>query len=146
MSEEGPVDPRESVFRRIPIIPNSYDPSLATPVGALAFRPTDDDVDGISLYRELFVSAQDVARSARKPASFYVVARLNAAEILALDVRLVPTPGNLPGHVSIPEINKKDYADKAKKLRIVELNRYLAVLASKDIVADFEDVPTEADD
>ena len=38
------------------------------------------------MYRELFVSPEGVASSGKKPASFYVVARLKAADVLALCV------------------------------------------------------------
>jgi hypothetical protein len=139
MNPESPVDPSEFVLRRIPANSNCYDPSLAVAIVAFAFRPTDEDVDGISLYRELFASAHDVASSGRKPASFYVVARMKAADVLVLGLTLVPTPwiGNVAGHVSIPEINTRDYNDKAKKPRIAEFNRNLAILASKDVITRF---------
>ena len=69
MSQEGPVDPGESILRRIPRTSDYYDRSLPVPVLAFAFRPNQRDTEGISLYRELFVSPQRVASSARNPAS-----------------------------------------------------------------------------
>ena len=61
MSQEGPVDPGESILRRIPRTLDYYDPSLPVPVLAFAFRPNQRDTEGISLYRELFVSPERVA-------------------------------------------------------------------------------------
>jgi hypothetical protein len=139
MGEEGPVDPSEIILRRIPGSSDYYNPSLADPVLAFAFRPTPQDIDGISLYRELFVSPEQVASKARKPASSYVVARLLASDILALGLTIAPTPGDgsLPGHVSIPEISWPAYNDRSKKPRLAEMNKRLAILAGKDIVSGF---------
>jgi hypothetical protein len=143
MSEEGPVDPGESILRRILRNSDSYDPSLPLPVSAFAFRPNQQDTDGISLFRELLSSADRVAASARKPASSYVVARLKAADMFSLGLSLRPTPGDLPGHVVIPEINSgayQDKTDKTKRRRIVEWNQELAKLASKDIITNFREI------
>jgi hypothetical protein len=93
------------------------------------------------VYRAIFVSPEQLASAARRPASYYVIARLLAADILALGLTLLPTPGDgtLPGHVSIPEINWTDYNDKSRKPRLAELNRLLAILASRDVVSGFKD-------
>jgi hypothetical protein len=78
MSQGGDVvDPGESILRRIPKIPDYYNPALPTPILALAFRPNKQDADGISFYREIFLTADQLAGSARKPANFYVIARFN---------------------------------------------------------------------
>ena len=45
MNPDGPVDPSESILRRIPKNSNSYDPTLPTSIVAFAFRPTDNDID-----------------------------------------------------------------------------------------------------
>ena len=86
MSQDGPVDPSESILRRIPCRTlDSYNPALAIPVTPFAFRPNNQDTNGISLYRERLVSPQRLASTAGMPANFYVVARLKAADVFALD-------------------------------------------------------------
>jgi hypothetical protein len=137
MREDEDVDPGETILRRIPS--EHFDASLPNPVSPNAFRPSGDDIDGISLYREAFVSPLQVARKARRPASTYVVARLQARDVMALGLTIVPTPGNLPGHVSLPEINTASYNDKTSKSRVKDLNLSLAKLVGKDVVVGFTD-------
>ena len=73
--EETPIDPEEYVLRRIH--KSNYKRLLPIPVATAAFRPNDNDDDGISLYRECMTSPTTLASSARKPASEYVIARIN---------------------------------------------------------------------
>ena len=141
MSQSGEVvDPGESIFRRIPKIPDYYDPSLPTPILALAFRPNKQDSDGISFYRELFLTVDRLAGSARKPAEFYIVARFKAADLFALGLSLVPVQeeGDLPGHVVVPELGLAAYQDPSKRERVKEINQKRAVLAGRDIIAEFQ--------
>jgi hypothetical protein len=82
------------------------------------FRPNDNDTDGISLYEASQVSAEELKQNARKPPEEYRVARLSESQILALGLTLSPTPGDLPGHHVIPEINTSDYkSSKGAPLR-----------------------------
>jgi hypothetical protein len=141
MSQSGEtVDPGESILRRI-FRKEHYDPSLAIPVLAAAFRPRDDDTDGISVYRELLCSVLELLNSARQPPECYVVARFKAADLLALGLSLVPTQtddGPL-GHVSIPELRREAYKNKDTKPWVLETNQKLAVLA-KDIIEGHRDM------
>jgi hypothetical protein len=120
--------------------PDYYNPSLPTPMLALAFRPNKQDNDGISLYREFFLTVDRLAGSARKPAEFYVVARFRAADLFAMGLSLLPTQeeGDLPGHVVVPELTWAAYQDPPRRRWLAEINRELAVLASRDIITEFQ--------
>src|SRR5262245_53821932 len=129
MNGEEPVRPDEPLLRRIP--PVRYRAGLPVPIDRLAFRPTQDDTDGISMYRAEVVTAAQVANSGRQAGRYYV-AQLFAHQLFALGLTAVPTPGDLPGHVSIPEL-RYPILDEQKE-RAHELQRELAVLASACLV------------
>jgi hypothetical protein len=136
MSAGGtPIDPNEPVLRRIAIAAGYYESSEVPPVRAGAFRPNDKDVDGLSFYLEREVSAPCLAAASSKPASSYVVARFRAGDLFALNLSLVPTPGigDLPGHLSMPEITRDTYKDPVTGPRVKELGKALADLACRDI-------------
>jgi hypothetical protein len=136
------VDPGESILRRIPRIPDYYNPTLPIPILALAFRPNKQDTEGISFYREFFLSVDRLAGSARKPAEFYIVARLKAADLLALGLSLLPIQeeGDLPGHVVVPELRLAAYQDSSKREWVKETNQKLAVLAGRDLITEFQQI------
>lgn len=137
MSEDGTsIGPDEPILRRIIKSPGYYDPIKAPPVEAGAFRPNDKDVDGLSFYLERKLSVSALIEAASKPADHYIVARFRAGDLHALNLSLIPDeqPGDLPGHLIVPEINWVDYHDSEKKRRIKEWCFALARLASKGIV------------
>ncbi len=136
--EETPIDPEEYVLRRIH--KSNYKRLLPIPVATAAFRPNDNDDDGISLYRECMTSPATLASSARKPASEYVIARIKVADVLGLglSLKLSESIGDLPGHVVIPEVNWGGYNSNAReKEKMKEIGKNLAELASKDVLTDF---------
>lgn len=133
--ESDPVSADEYVYRRIPIA--FCDLSLPEPIQYVAFRPRDDDTDGISLYREAFVTAEQ-AGVGPNPKGYYV-SRLKVADILALkdklkldDLTVCPTKGqgDLSGHVSIPQLTP----GTKNQAKMKELMLELAKLAGKDII------------
>jgi len=134
--ESDPIGDEEFLLRRFPNLDLYYDPQATPPVTALAFKPIKQDTDGISLYREIFVTIQDVAAGARTPNWCYIV-RLRAKEIRTLGITIEPTPSadGLPGHCSIPELAVQHYeAGRAEKDKHKDIHLELAKLASKDIV------------
>jgi len=136
-----PIDPTEWILRRIPNRPDYYDPALQIPVTPLSFRPNRQDSDGLSFYRERFLSPIQLANSASKPADCYVVARIAASSLVGLGLTLVVSQqqGDLPGHLVIPELSWQHYEDKSKQKNIKELNHKLAILASSNIICNFGD-------
>ena len=80
MDEQQPVAEGEFVYRRIHR--NYYQAGLPMPVAVAAFRPTDLDTTGLSVFREPFVKAVDVlAGIADDKKNNYYVARLAVSGI-----------------------------------------------------------------
>lgn len=132
--ESDPVSPDEFILRRIPNLPNYINLSLPIPVTNAGFSPTNDDVDGLSVYREKFVTAKEIAEAGRSDAGYYVV-RFKAEDLLNLGMTLDPDPqeGELSGHTLIPELSQTAKIQDKKKYR--ELALKIARLASeKDII------------
>jgi hypothetical protein len=86
------------------------------PVSEVAFRPTDEDFDGISLFREMFLSPRDLSAIGRKPP--YAVTRIRASDVIDIGVSLdvTPDPKQPPGHVSVPELNTASRKEDRKRL------------------------------
>ena len=135
-----PVSDDESVYRRILNIQDYYDPSSVRPISLVAFRPTDSDTDGISVYRPA-CGATPLQVASGPNSKGYLVASLRVRDITNLDIEglrptVVPTPElneTVPGHASIPQlcVKLRDGADK-KLYRI--LAQRLADLAGNCIV------------
>lgn len=133
--QHDPVSPDEYVFRRIPKDKLRYDPSLSEPVTRLAFDPSKKDIDGISIFRALFVSAEDVA-AAGLGMNGYCIARLLVRDIIALGLTVISDPRDdqLPGHSLIPELAFQRVNAKETKPKSKEYQRALAKLAGESIV------------
>ena len=106
-----PVSSDERVFRRILNKLDYFNASLPRPVTSAAFRPTDHDTDGISVYRPACGAQAAAVADGPSPCGYYVVS-LRVSAILALDIEglrptVEPTPDNgpIPGHAAIPELN-----------------------------------------
>lgn len=128
--QSDPVTADEVVFRRVAGNPSQYNPALEIPVTPGAFNPSDQDVDGLSVFRALFTTPEEISSSGRKPNSYYVV-RLLVGDIHALGLNVVADPreDQPPGHALIRELNKY-----TKRTRLKELRLALAKLASKSVV------------
>jgi hypothetical protein len=128
-TESDKVGSEEYVFRRILNRDQEIDFSLSRPVQGLAFNPTNSDIDGLSLFRELFATAGKVAREGRNPLGYFV-ARIPVSEIihLGLSVRPDPREGFLPGHSLIPELTC--LIDKRTKR---DLRNRLAQLVNRNV-------------
>jgi len=127
-TEQDPVSLHEYVLRRIH--QNMFSAGQPLP-SRLAFRPTKHDTEGISVFREEFVSPKELAGAGRKPGEYYI-ARLSIQElkdILGLSVIPDPDDSQPPGHALIPELKTSTPNRTAK-----ELHLKLAALASKSIV------------
>lgn len=136
--DNSQVEDKEYLLRRFPNEPDNFNFVLLTPKLS-CFLPSKADEDGLSLNREGdgFLDAERMLALARSEN-----VRLNGGvvAVLTLSVRqngmtVNPDPGDTPGHVIIPEINRTDYdrieADGTRpiKQRIKELADILARLA-----------------
>lgn len=125
------VQPDEFILRRIH--KNHVNPALPPAVHFLGFRPSKDDTAGLSVYREKYTSAQQVAEAGRKPGEYYVV-RLAVRDLAALNLSIVPDDlaEGPAGHALLPELNVTACEHDKKRLREVQVR--LAELASQAIV------------
>ena len=80
--ERDPVDAHEFVLRAIANDESHYRPNHPQgPILRIAFGPTQQDTNGISFYRELFVPASKVAAALPRHGDYYI-ARLKARDWL----------------------------------------------------------------
>jgi hypothetical protein len=134
--ESAAVSDSEILLRTVPNSVGYYTPSLNNRVLNLnAFEPAIDDTDGISLFRQDFVSQQTLVER-NNHANGVRVSRLKAKDCisLGLSLRSTPDPNQAPGHVIIPEMPflKKPPATKLQKQKIRDLAQQLAQIASKN--------------
>ena len=119
--ERSPVLPDEFVLRRIHR--NNYNASLPTPVKRPAFEPSKEDHDGLSLHREVFISAKKLGWCGRSPGEYYV-ARFSITELAADEAHLtvIPAPDidQPSGHSVIPEL-KTGSATKPIQKRLASM-------------------------
>jgi hypothetical protein len=117
------------VFRLIPKA--WYKADRPIPFEWLAFKPNDDDDDGVSVYRAELITPGQLDALGRKPGTYYV-ARLSVQALRSLNLSIVSTAGPLPGHAVIPELRRAAY--EVNKQALKELMLELAKLASQDLV------------
>lgn len=115
LTEDAPVQPGEFVLRRI----HKNDRKKKSPgFIRMAFGPSKNDTDGLSVFREHFSSAIAVASAARQTSENYFIARLSVRELrerFGLTVVPSPDPGQPEGHAVIPEINTQNMDEHASK-------------------------------
>ena len=140
MDNDDDIALEEFLLRRIARQPGQYEPALDPCLTRGAFTPNKQDHDGLSFFREAFLSGSTLAHGASKPASHYVVARLRVSDVLSLGLSVIstPDPGGVPGHVVIPELSLTRYLDPRWKPGIKEAALSLAKLASRDVILDFD--------
>jgi hypothetical protein len=100
-----------------------------------AFEPHKKrDVDGMSFFREDFVTPRQVAEACRHPDGA-LVARIKVRHLrkLGLTVQPTPNPDELPGHVIVPGLKHDQQRSASEKRRIADLSRQLAEMASNSI-------------
>ena len=124
-TECDPIDPKEWLLRRTPS--DYYNSSSDVPFTRVAFRPHRYDVDGISLFREMFVSPKDISATGRSAP--YTVARIRALSINDAELKINATPDSRqpPGHSSIPKLSIDEM--KSNKPQSKEYQFALAKLA-----------------
>lgn len=140
--QSDPVSGDEYILRRVPHIPQNpwIFPDSPQPVDKLAFRPTDDDEGGISVFRELFVSAEEIAaRNREGKGKECWVLRIRVSDLLGfpISVEVVPDPlegDGLPGHSLIPQLNTDLRKNNRRTCGDLQ-QRIASVLTNDDIVS-----------
>lgn len=133
--ESTAVYPHEFLLRTVPNSVGYYTGSAPNwLVNPTAFEPAPDDLDGISLFREDFVTKEHLARVNKHPLGARV-ARIKAKECMTLHLSLKPAPDDKqpPGHVIVPEMPYLTRSQQNNPLRkkIRDLAQQLAQLASQ---------------
>lgn len=134
--ENSPIDPNEVLFRTVPNSVGFYTKSMTNwSINPNAFEPAPDDVDGISLFREDFVTKERLASVSQHPNGVRV-ARISAQDCIGLNLspRPSPDPDVEPGHCVIPEMPfvKKAQHTTAQRRKILDSAQKLAQIASKN--------------
>ncbi len=134
--ETTPVFPNEVLLRTVPNSIGYYTKTMGNwAINPNAFEPAKDDVDGISLFREDFVSKEDLARMNTHSKGVHV-ARVIASECISLSLSLnpEPDPDGPPGHTVIPEMPfvKTGPQNKTQRQNIKDFAQKLAQIASKN--------------
>jgi hypothetical protein len=83
-----------------------------------AFRPSQEDITGLSVFREHLVTAAEVAAAGRKPGEYYV-ARLSVRTLRDLGFTVIDDdqPNGLRGHALIPELGLEAYQRNKSTLK-----------------------------
>ena len=134
VTENDAVQDDELVLRRVLNQADIIDLSLPKPVQRIAFRPTDQDDTGISIFRSLFATPDEVANRGTNPKGYYIV-ELPVNELMAIGLEVVPDPRDdqPKGHSLIPKLNcLHDVFDK-KQSKILQLK--LAQIVNKNIIS-----------
>lgn len=131
-----PVEIGEIVLRLIHQV--YYNASLPLPVQPEAFRPTQRDTAGLSVFRERFITIRDVMLGIpAQKRGLYRVARLPVAALATLGLTVQADPiSERPGHALIIELNCANYESDKRLWKVVQLQ--LAQLASNNIVTEVE--------
>lgn len=125
------VSDDEFVLRRVPeqyAVPPLSNP----PVGHNAFRPTEKDVTGISVYRAIYhpdpktilAGIPDEVKRAK-----YTIVKLAVADIESLGLSVVPKEDEIAGHAEIPQLNRTAREDNKQWANEIQLE-----LAKKSII------------
>ena len=99
-----------------------YDSSLPLPVMPVAFQPDRErDVDGLSFFREDFVSPIRLA-AANENARGCCVTRLRVKDLHDLGLSVLPTPhpDEQAGHVIVPEMSYGTYKNSKKQVKDIQ--------------------------
>lgn len=129
--ERSPIDPEEFILRKVH--KKHYDPKLKTPILRLGFTPNKSDKDGLSVSRELFITARRLAWTGKQAGEYYV-ARLKARQLMQ-EYGFTFRPDvddEAPGHAVIPELRFSDARAEMRKLEPVA--KRLAELGSQAVV------------
>ncbi len=124
--ERSPVSLNEWVLRAIPNVEHFYKP----PILRVAFEPNRNDTEGLSVFRERYTAAAEVARSLPKRGDYHVV-RLSVRELSELGLTVTPDPlaEGPRGHAIIPELSYPAF--RADKRRLKAVQRRYAEMANR---------------
>lgn len=120
------VDHAETLYRRVQI--KHFDSRIHAQPSLQAFRPTEHDTHGLSLFRAKYMSPEQVAATGTSRHGYHVAA-VHAGDLVQLGLTLRPDDDDF-AHVAIPEMN----AANRRHNNTLELTQRIADIA--EIVLD----------
>lgn len=136
-TEASCISPDESLLRGIPNDPQHYKKTMGVwCVSPYTFEPRKTDKDGISLFREDFLSAKSVSKRCRHKSGASLVAKFAAYQLtgLGLSPTEKPDPDQGPGHAVIPELRYRSSQSARLRQEQKEITVRLAEIAGRQIV------------
>ncbi len=137
--ETCPIRSNEILLRAVPNAPGYIKPSMGKwAVNPSVFEPHKKrDVDGMSFFREDFITPQELAKSNTNADGVHIV-QISASQLreLGLSAEPSPIPEQLPGHVIVPGmryIDKKQLSQDEKN-RVKDAAQRLSQWASQSVV------------
>ena len=113
-----PVTDDEIVFRRITEKSGSYNPESDRPVAREAFRPNRNDVRGLSVWRELYKTADQAASAGARRGRRYFIVHIHVGQLREAGVVVEPSPEDGgPGHASLVNMNTSAYQQNKNAVR-----------------------------
>ena len=92
------------------------------PIQRGAFVPNEKDTGGISVFRALFVTPEELDASGRDPGNYYIAKfKVSTLETLGLSVAADPQADQPSGHCLIPELSLEMYKDEKKRSKEIQL-------------------------
>jgi hypothetical protein len=128
-----PIADDEVVFRRISDRSGWYNPSLDRPVAWEAFRPNENDVRGLSVWRAKYISAPEAAARGARPGRRYFVLRMRVGRLRTAGVQVEPSPAEGgPGHATLANLTASAYRDRRDAIREVAEQIATSLIESVD--------------
>ena len=120
--ESDPIADDEILYRRVPVSKEWIDEHG---VSAEAFAPRKDDLTGLSVYRQRFLTLEDAARGASKQG--YYVIELRAGDLRNAGIDIVATPlEGVRGHAEIPGLKYENPAsNESLEIRQIVADRLI---------------------
>lgn len=103
---DEPIAADEILFRRIPVVTGWYDANKRS-LSPQAFRPNENDSDGLSLSRAKYCTPRQAAARGRRGRNYWIApVRAQTISDMGLAVRPDPEPdGSDPSHACVPAMH-----------------------------------------
>jgi len=119
------LDDKEFLYRRVSH--RDFDPGNSLPPAPIAFRPRQDDANGLSVDRAKYVPLRVAGHSKTQPDKHYYVARLRVSDLRKEGMQLAVDPAD-KGHVLISNLNFANRGDKTQSQWQVKMANELCVV------------------
>jgi hypothetical protein len=120
-----PISDEEILYRRVSENSRWYDPNQTPQVSWVAFRPSQRDTTGLSVWRGKYMSAETAAIQHARPGRRSFVIELRAGDLRKIGVTVAPSADEGgPGHASLTNLSHSTY--QSGKNEIETLARLIA--------------------